>query len=134
MTLDGTFHKAEDPDTKAQHRFKSIGANPVIIQNIADIEQVFESECANIKRLIDEFNKKSSNWILETVNELSFSTHQVDLNKGGAGAVVLPKCIKNSRCVINLEACPDNDCFMYAALAAIHYQDVAPNGDGHPYV
>ena len=95
----------------------------VVIQTPLDIDEVYAAELGKITKWVENYNEMASNWILESVDSLTIKISRVKIKRGGAGAVTLPSIIKQSRCVINLEECPTNDCFMYAVLARIHYQE-----------
>src|SRR3977135_3050061 len=119
------MHKLTDDKTKIHPIFNLRKLRPLLlIQTEYDAKEALIQECEAIKMWVEEYNQKASNWILESVEYICLNCHEVDNNAGGAGAVDLPPKIKNSRCVINLEAAPRNQCFKYAVLAAIHNNEI----------
>ena len=65
-----------------------------------------------------------SGWVLQSVNGLLVTIHEVTLYRGGGNTKTknseLPKNLKNKTCVINIESSGKNDCFMCAVLAITH--------------
>src|SRR3981189_2548709 len=120
-----TMHKLTDANTKIHPVFGHRQLRPLLLmQTQDDVRTMLAGELEAIKIWFEEYNTSASNWILESVDYICINCHETDNDAGGAGAAKLPDRIKNSHCVINLETSPDNDCFKYAILAAVHNDDV----------
>ena len=90
-----------------------------------------------INELIDSFMKryqegvetkiKGSSYIFERIDLLEYHLHKLTLNRGNS-YTEYPEWIKNKRVTINPKNTKDNNCFQYAIIAALKYQ----NTDHHP--
>jgi len=69
------------------------------------------------KLLLEEtqFKEKGSGWSLKTIDALQLRINIVNPLKGGT-FLVLPKCIKDKKAVINVKN-DDNECFKYSILS-----------------
>ena len=73
-----------------------------------------------------EFESRGSNWQIEGVNFMEFDVAQFQTIRqvaGRGGSVTLPPKLKAKQAVVNVENQGD-DCFKYALLSVLHYQDV----------
>ena len=90
-----------------------------------------------INELIDSFMKrykkevetkmKGSSYLFERIDLLEYHLHKISLNRGNSYNES-PEWIKNKGVTINPKNTKDNNCFQYAIIAALKYQNI----DRHP--
>ena len=90
-----------------------------------------------INKLINSFMKryqegletkmKESSYIFERIDLLEYHLHKISLNRGSS-YIDSPIWIKNKGVTINPKNTKDNNCFQYAIIAALNYQNI----DHHP--
>jgi len=82
-------------------------------------------------RLIEEFIQNGSNWVIETVEwfDLRVTRYHSVPNKRGKCFVQLPPRLKDKHAVVNVNNGPQSDCFKYAVLSVLHYDEVQCNRD-----
>ena len=96
----------------------------------------FETEGA-INELFNTFRKRyqegletklrGSSFTFKHINLLEYDLHKISLNRGSL-YIESPDCIKNKAVTINPKNTKDNNCFQYAIIAALNYQNI----DHHP--
>lgn len=67
---------------------------------------------------IDTFLTNGSGWRIKKISFLDVSIGQYRSNVGGCGNVILPKFLKNKKCLICID-CVDNLCFLYSVAAGL---------------
>ena len=70
---------------------------------------------------------KGSSFIFECIDLLEYHLHKISLNRGSS-YIESPEWIKNKGVTMNSKNTKDNNCFQYAIIAALNYQ----NTDHHP--
>ena len=86
-----------------------------------------------INELIDSFMKryqegletkmKGSSYIFERIDLLEYHLHKISLNRGSS-YIESPEWIKNKGVTINPKNSKDKNCFQYAIIAALKYQNI----------
>ena len=66
---------------------------------------------------------KRSNYVFVRIVEMTYHCHKVDMNRGGS-YVDLPDWIKNKKCCINPKNEEDDECFRWAVITALHYEEI----------
>ena len=66
---------------------------------------------------------ESSNYVFVRIVEMTYHCHKVDMNRGGS-YVDLPDWIKNKKCCINPKNEEDDECFRWAVITALHYEEI----------
>ena len=90
-----------------------------------------------INELIDFFRKryqggletkmKGSSYIFERIDLLEYHLHKISLNRGGS-YIKCDEWLKNKGVIINSKNTKNNNCFQYAIIAALNYQNI----NSHP--
>ena len=87
-----------------------------------------------INEIIDSFMKegletkmKGSSYTFERIDLLEYHLHKISLNRGSS-YTESPEWTKNKGVTINPKNTKDNNCFQYAIIAALKYQNI----DHHP--
>ena len=86
-----------------------------------------------IKELFNSFHRryqeglqtkvKGSSYIFERVDFLEYHLHKISLNRGSS-YISSPEWLKNKRATINPKNTRDNECFKYAIIVPLHYQEI----------
>ena len=86
-----------------------------------------------INELIDSFRKryqegletkmKGSSYIFEPIDLLEYHLHKISLNRGSS-YIKCYEWLKNKGVTINPKNIKDNNCFQYAIIAALNYQNI----------
>ena len=74
-----------------------------------------------------ETKMKGSSFTFERIDLLEYHLHKISLNRGSS-YIDSPIWIKNKGVTINPKNTKDNNCFQYAIIAALNYQNI----DHHP--
>ena len=74
-----------------------------------------------------ETKMKRSSFTFENIDLLEYHLHKISLNRGSS-CIESPERIQNKRVTINPKNTKDNNCFQYAIVAALNYQNI----DHHP--
>ena len=74
-----------------------------------------------------ETKMKGSRYIFEYIDLLEYHLHKINLHRGSS-YINSPEWIKNKGVTINPKNTKDNNCFQYALIAALNYQNI----DHHP--
>ena len=69
---------------------------------------------------------KGSSYIFERVDLLEYHLHKISLNRGGSYIESL-EWIKHKKVIIYPQNTYDNNCFQYAIIAALNYQNINHN-------
>ena len=73
-----------------------------------------------------ETKMKESSYIFERVDLLEYHLHKISLNRGSS-YIDSPEWIKHKKVIINPKNTNDNNCFQYAIIAALNYQNIDHN-------
>ena len=90
------------------------------------INELFNTFCKRYQEGL-ESKMKGSSFTFERVDLLEYHLHKISLN-GGISYIDSPEWIKNKGVTINPKNIKDNNCFQYAIIAALNYQNI----DHHP--
>ena len=74
-----------------------------------------------------ETKMRGSSFTFERIDLLEYHLHKISLNRGSS-YIESPEWIKNKGVTINPKNTKDNNCFQYAIIAALNYQNI----DHHP--
>ena len=87
-----------------------------------------DESLAQILRQIEEFIQNGSNWIIDTVIyfDLRIVRYHSIPQRRGRCHIPLPPRLRAKKAVVNVEN-PGKDCFLYAVLSILHYNDVVNN-------
>ena len=66
---------------------------------------------------------KISSFTFERIDLLEYHLHKISLNRGSS-YIKSPEWIKNKGVTINPKNTKDNNCFQYAIIAALNYQNI----------
>ena len=69
---------------------------------------------------------KRSSFTFERIDLLEYHLHKIILNRGSS-YIDSPEWIKNEKVTINPKNTEDNNCFQYAIIAALNYQNINHN-------
>ena len=75
-----------------------------------------------------ETKMKGSSYIFERVDLLEYHLHEISLNRGSS-SIDSPEWIKHKKVTINPQNTNNNNCFQYAIIAALNYQNINHNTD-----
>ena len=70
-----------------------------------------------------ETKMKGSSFIFERIDLLEYHLHNISSNRGSS-YINSPEWIKNKGVTINPKNTKDNNCFQYAIIAALNYQNI----------
>ena len=89
------------------------------------INELFNSFC---RRYQDGLQTKmnGSSFTFERIDLLEYHLHKISLNRGSS-YINSPEWIKNKKVTINPKNTEDNNCFQYAIIAALNYQNINHN-------
>ena len=90
------------------------------------INELFNTFCKRYQEGL-ESKMKGSSFTFERVDLLEYHLHKISLNRGSS-YIDSPEWIKNKGVTINPKNIKDNNCFQYAIIAALNYQNI----DHHP--
>ena len=94
------------------------GTNGIVTKLLESFLNKYEQE--------ENIVKNGSSYSFKSVDIVGIHFHDIDLRRGGS-YIDSPKWIKNKTATINPKNLKDNNCFQYAILAALHYQDINNN-------
>ena len=95
------------------------------ITSVSDITTVYNEMIQKILESFATYNNQGSGWIFARVIELSLKTDDLTI-LNGSNYIELPKTLSSKKAIINVQN-EDNECFKYAVLSAIHYDDIDKN-------
>ena len=90
------------------------------------INELFNTFCKRYQEGL-ETKMRGSSFTFERVDLLEYHLHKISLNRGSS-YIESPEWIKNKGVTINPKNTKDNNCFQYAIIAALKYQNI----DHHP--
>ena len=90
------------------------------------INEVFNTFCKRYQEGLETKMKRSS-FTFECIDLLEYHLHKISLNRGSS-YINSPEWIKNKGVTINPKNTKDNNCFQYAIIAGLNYQNI----DHHP--
>ena len=70
---------------------------------------------------------KGSSYIFERIDLLEYHLHKINLNRGSS-CIESPEWLYNKGATINTKNTEDNNCYQYAIIAALNYQNI----NNHP--
>ena len=85
------------------------------------INELFNTFCKRYQEEL-ESKMKGSSFTFERVDLLEYHLHKISLNRGSS-YIDSPEWIKNKGVTINPKNIKDNNCFQYAIIAALNYQN-----------
>ena len=106
-------------DREADFHFSSLAAD--LVDNT---EAWFARHSAQIISSMDNFNRQSSDFIVDRVQRVYLKLNLVE-NLDGQGSFKLPPKLKEKTAVVNVDVA--GECFKYALLSILHYSDVSQN-------
>ena len=86
-----------------------------------------DDEINEMQKRLEDFTEKGSGWRLIRVDELEWRFVQfnsIPFLVGHSRGFTLPPRLFSKRAVINVNDAPDGECFRYAILSALHYDDI----------
>ena len=123
ITARVTFDKPASPNTDKDDIHFSV--QPIIINSMRSFDKLRKEITKNLENQIEEAQLKGSGFKLKNVNRLIINTLKYNpLNGGNSSYVKTPEKLINRICVINVENKNDAECFKWAVLSALHYDDV----------
>ena len=90
------------------------------------INELFNTFCKRYQEGL-ETKMRGSSFTFERIDLLEYHLHKISLNRGSS-YIESPEWIKNKGVTINPKNTKDNNCFQYAIIAALNYQNI----DHHP--
>ena len=95
-----------------------------------EINAFLEQAKEKIEASFDQFLKKGSGWILETIDFLKISGAEFAPMRGKS-YIPTPVSIKGKHAIVNIQN-EDNRCFEYAIIASQHYTEIDQNSAKRP--
>ena len=92
--------------------------------DVIDCQSWLDFHVQGLKMNVDKFNERDSGLTLEGVESALIKITLLE-NYCGRGSFTLPQKLKNKMAVINVDC--DSQCFKYAVLSILHYNDVTQN-------
>ena len=92
------------------------------IETVDVINELFNTFCKRYQEEL-ETKMKGSSFTFERVDLLEYHLHKISLNRG-TSYIDSPEWIKNKKVTINPKNAKDNNCFQYAIIAALNYQNI----------
>ena len=99
------------------------------IQTASDVQDLVESIRHKVEKQIEQFTSKGSNWVVASINNVKLCLVRYHVLRGGANKFVMPAELAVKKCVLNIRT-EGEECFMYAAVAALHFEEV-DDGNRH---
>ena len=95
-----------------------------------EINAFLEQANEKIEASFDQFLKRGSGWILETIDYLKISGAEFAPMRGKS-YIPTPVSIKGKHAIVNIQN-EDNRCFEYAIIASQHYTEIDQNSAKRP--
>ena len=95
-----------------------------------EINAFLEQANEKIETSFDQFLKRGSGWILETIDYLKISGAEFAPMRGKS-YIPTPVSIKGKHAIVNIQN-EDNRCFEYAIIASQHYTEIDQNSAKRP--
>ena len=86
------------------------------------INDLFNTFCKRYQEGL-ETKMRGSSFTFERIDLLEYHLHKISLNRGSS-YINSPEWIKNKGVTINPKNTKDNNCFQYAIIAALNYQNI----------
>ena len=93
-------------------------ASTILVHN--DIAPAVRSCFQDILKNYDNYVHTGSGWTLKRVVAAEYTYAEFKILRGGCSLRKKPKELKNSRGILSLRGCSENDCFFYAVAACVH--------------
>ena len=90
-----------------------------------DVASAYNEMSQKVQESFATYNNQGSGWIFSKVMELLLKTDSIP-SISGSSFIELPKCLASKKAIINVQN-EDNECFKYAVLSALHYDDIKYN-------
>src|SRR5277367_3992467 len=121
-----TFYKVLNPDVTIQAHFNKGRKNGLhMIRNPYNVDVNLNFEVETLTDWVEYYANRASNWLLQSVDLVELTVHKPEEFAGGCERrISLPKNLFGNRCIINLLYAPSNQCFKFAILAALHYNEI----------
>jgi len=94
--------------------------------DIASNPDFLDIAFAHILHILEEFIQNGSNWFVESVDsiDLRITKYFSVPNKRGHSFIDLPPRLKAKCSVVNVDNNTEYNCFLYAVLSILHYDDI----------
>ena len=96
-----------------------------VIETDDVINELFNSFCRRYQEGL-QTKMKGNSFTFERIDLLEYHLHKISLNRGSS-YINSPEWIKNKKVTINPQNTEDNNCFQYAIIAALNYQNINHN-------
>ena len=115
-------------DANEIHEMYTKSDNITIMNGIETEDAINELFNTFSRRYQEELETKmrESSFIFERIDLLEYHLHKISLNRGSS-YINSPEWIKNKGVTINPKNIKDNNCFQYAIIAALNYQNIDPH-------
>lgn len=121
--LERSFHIEGENDTITEKREIHIPTKNLEMNTTTDAHALYQKEVINhIVQKIDEVMVEGSGFTLSKINHIRVQIFKYEPLRG-AGYIELPKLLKSKRGIVNLKNTYD-ECFKWAILSALHYNEV----------
>ena len=98
--------------------------NTTIMSGIDTVNVI--NELFNYFRRRYQTKIKESSFTFDSIDLLEYHLHKISLNRGSS-YINSPEWSKNKKVIINPKNTEDNNCFQYAMIAALNYQNINRN-------
>ena len=118
-----------DAQGRVRDRDRAIFSLPALSLNEVSMEDIIQRLLAQI----EIYTNKGSDWMIEGVDFFDFcvTRYRSVPHLRGHGFFELPRKLKNKHAVVNVNNTgSDHDCFKYAILSVLYYNEVARNKRG----
>ena len=105
-------------------RHELIHMSPLPTVTIHDFQQWYKRYCLAIINTFENFTKQDSDLEFDGIEGLDIKFSLIK-NMSGRGFFQLPEALNRMKAVINIDT--QKDCFKYAILSMLHYEDVKIN-------
>ena len=73
---------------------------------------------------LNVLNERNSGWSILRIDTLDITIAKNSPLRGGSGPIKRPKALKGKLGLLDFKNCPEKQCFVYAFLGSLHYNDV----------
>jgi hypothetical protein len=123
LVLEAIFHLATDKDKiVVSHFYTSKDTQAITITNADEINQSVPVLINLLINKVQTYENNGSGWIIQQITSLFVKIVKFS-PLTGSSYIPSPTWIVNKKCCVNVQN-EDNQCFKYAVLSALHYNDV----------
>ena len=108
----------EFEDEEMTFYFSSLPADIVY-----DVHEWYWRHISTILNRIESFNQRGSHWVINKIERMELRVANLPDFVGMSRNFKLPKKLYRSK-LINIKNCPQGQCFKYAVLSHLHYDEV----------